>query len=524
MTLPLRPESPSVATSRDRYWRSLQELHQDDEFVKDYLHREFPVAASEYPDGVSRRRWMQIMGASLSLAGAAGCRYPTEIITPFVIRPEGRIPGETYGRATNFELAGRVYNLVISNVDGRPIKIEGNPNHPGGRGGTDAYVQASILGLYDPDRARDEALPLRLREEKGKGKGAAWSDFNSYAVSLVKLAEGDAGAAFAVLMPPTQSPSLVRMLKKLRERLPQLMLCRFDGVHGDAMREATQLAIGKPCRQSLDLSAAKVILTVEADILGSDPGFVRNAYGFGQTREPGQSMSRLYAIEGGFTNTGAAADSRLAMRPSQMPAFLAELERRLGAATGAAPEEPVPAEQGFDELEPAAQLDTLLEVLVADLLEAGPTATVVVGETLGAQAIAAGIRINGKLGSLGKVQRFLPLVDGDLGETIPLGELATRINAGKVDSLLVLGDNPAFAAPGDVAIGDAIGSVENSIYLGEYDDETAVLCRWSLAAGPPARIVGRLHRRRWAVRRLSAPDPTAAGRTQRDRVARGDAR
>lgn len=490
MTLPLRPESPSVATSRDRYWRSLQELHQDDEFVKDYLHREFPVAASEYPDGVSRRRWMQIMGASLSLAGAAGCRYPTEIITPFVIRPEGRIPGETYGRATNFELAGRVYNLVISNVDGRPIKIEGNPNHPGGRGGTDAYVQASILGLYDPDRARDEALPLRLREEKGKGKGAAWSDFNSDAVALVKLAEGDAGAAFAVLMPPTQSPSLVRLLKKLRDRLPQLVLCRFDGVHSDAMREATQLAIGKPCRQSLDLSAAQVILTVEADILGSDPGFVRNAYGFGQTREPGPSMSRLYAIEGGFTNTGAAADSRLAMRPSQMPAFLAELERRLGTATGAAPVEQVPAEQGFDELEPAAQLETLLEVLVADLLAAGPTATVVVGETLGAQAIAAGIRINGKLGSLGKVQRFVPLVDGDLGDTIPLGELATRINAGKVESLLVLGDNPAFAAPGDVAIGDAIGSVENSIYLGEYDDETAVLCRWSLPQAHPLESWG----------------------------------
>src|SRR6056297_850627 len=117
--------SRSSGGPRSRYWRSLSELQQRDDFQQ-YLHREFPVAASEFPEGVSRRRWMQLMGASFAMAGVAGCRYPEELIAPFVVRPEGRVPGESYLRATNFELAGRVYNLLVSNVDGGPIKIDPN--------------------------------------------------------------------------------------------------------------------------------------------------------------------------------------------------------------------------------------------------------------------------------------------------------------------------------------------------------------------------------------------------------------
>ena len=102
-----------VGNEKPQYWRSLSELRGDDDFKNQYLDREFPVAASEFPEGVSRRRWMQLMSASLAMAGVTGCRYPEETIEPFVIRPEGRIPGESYLRATNIELAGRVYNLLI---------------------------------------------------------------------------------------------------------------------------------------------------------------------------------------------------------------------------------------------------------------------------------------------------------------------------------------------------------------------------------------------------------------------------
>lgn len=488
-TTPSTAGQPSQSP-RDRYWRSLDELHQDDDFVKDYLHREFPVAASEYPDGVSRRRWMQIMGASLSLAGAVGCRYPTEIIAPFVVRPEGRVPGETYGRTTNFELAGRVYNLAVTNVDGRPIKIEGNEHHPGGQGGTDAYVQASILGLYDPDRARGDEAPLLVRDAKGRGRGAQWSEFDSYARSLVQLASSDQGARLAVVTPPTQSPSLVRMLNKLRQRLGAMTLCRHDGIDDDVMRSATTTALGRPCRQSLDLAHAKVVLTIQADILGADPGFVRNSRGFFQTRDPDGEMSRLYVVEGGHTNTGASADTRLPLRPSEMPALLAELQRRLEAIDGPAVVPSDPPEKGFDELQPDERMEAFLEVVAADLSHAGEAAVVVVGESLGPEAVAAGIRLNETLGSLGQIQRFMPMADEELGEAVSLAELTSQMRDGQVETLVILGGNPVFTSPGDVDFAAALAAVENTIYLGEYDDETAAACRWSLPQAHPLESWG----------------------------------
>lgn len=490
MTSTHNADSDQFLAPRDRYWRSLDELQQSDDFVSGYLNREFPVAASEYPEGVSRRRWMQLMAASLSLAGAAGCRYPTEIIAPFVIRPEGRVPGEQYGRATNFEWAGRVHNLVINNVDGRPIKIEGSPHYPGGGTSTDAYVQASVLSLYDPDRSRGEGGPVLRRPADAPATTVGWEQFDQFAAELVKSAEANQGAGFALLMPPSQSPSLVRMVTQLRSRLPQMTVCRYDGIHGDAMRLASSQALGAACRQSLDLKSAKVVLTVQADLLGDDPGFTSNAKGFAALRDPDHDMSRYYCVEAHYTNTGATADTRLPLRPSQMPALLAELERRLDAIDGVATLSSEPTDVGFDQLDPADRLNVFLEVVAADLKNAGADAVVVVGESLGPEALMAAMRINSKLGSLGKLQRFLPAVDESVGPTVTLPELVAAINGNQLDSLLILGDNPVFNAPGDVPLAEALGRLKNTIYLGEYDDETAALCGWSLPLANPLESWG----------------------------------
>ena len=481
--------TPVTEKPRDRYWRSLSELHQSKEFNQ-FLHREFPVAASAYPEGFSRRRWLQLMGASMSVAGAVGCRYPTETIAPFVLRPEGRIPGEDYYRSSNIELAGRVYNLLITNVDGRPVKIEGNKNHPCG-GGTDAYSQASILNLYDPDRARgDDGVVLR-RTAKGKISVASWADADAAAIEWFTAAVQNDGKSFAVLMSPTQSPSTVRMIRALRDKLPQMTLCRFDAVQGDVMRQATTTAIGAPCRQLLDLDKASVILSVASDFLCADAGSARNATLFAKTRNPSEDMSRLYVVEAAFSNTGATADTRLSIRPSQMPSLIAAIEAKLdaliaGGSETAEPDETTP----YDELEPQVRVDRFVSVAAQDLKDAGETAVIIVGEALGADAVAAGIRINEKLGSLGKVQRFAPLVDAELGESVALPELVAALNAGKVNSLVILGDNPGFTAPGDVKLLEAIARVENSIYLGEYDDETAATCAWSLPLAHPLESWG----------------------------------
>ncbi len=485
----LEDPAQSADRSKPEYWRSLSELRGGDEFNQ-YLDREFPVAASEFPEGVSRRRWMQLMGASLAVVGAAGCRYPVEFIEPFVIRPEGRVPGESYSRATNIELAGRVYNLLVSCTDGRPLKIEPNTDHPSG-GGTDVYAQASILGLYDPDRARgDDGFLLRKGEKRRLQ--VDWDEFDSYGQALIKTAaSNNNGAGFAVLVSPTSSPSLVRMLAALKKRLPKATVCRYDGVDGDAMRRATKTLFGKPAKQVLALENADVIVALQADILGSSKGMLNNANGFAQRRDPiAGEMNRLYVVEGGYTATGAAADSRLSLKPSQMPAFLAELGRRVDKLLAGETHEHAASEEPFDAITPDERLERFLDVLSHDIAEAGERAVVVVGDHLGDETIAAGVQMNKKLGSLGKAQKFTAVADAELDDSVSLAELVGKIGQGEVDSLLILGDNPVVTAPGDVDLVSALGKVENTVYLGEYDDETGVLCDWSLPLSHPLESWG----------------------------------
>lgn len=489
-------ESASSETIADqakpRYWRSLSELHQREEF-QDYLNREFPVAASEFPEGVSRRRWIQLMGASFAMTGVAGCRYPVETIEPFVIRPEGRIPGETYSRATNFELAGRVYNLLVTCFDGRPLKIEPNKDHPSGTG-TDVFSQACVLGLYDPDRARSKGGFL-LRKGEARPEPADWEDFDAYGAALVKTAAAhDKGSSFAIVMESTTSPSTLRLLKQLKERLPKSTVCRFDSVYGDVMRNATEQVFGKAAKQVLNLDEAEVIVAIQSDILGSGPGMLANSASFAKNRNPDPveaKMSRLYVVEGGYSATGAMADSRLALRPGEMPAFLSELARRVEKlAAGEAHSHDEVEEKAFDEIPADERLERYLEVLAHDVHEAGDKAVIVVGEHLGADAVAAGIQLNNKLGSLGTLQSFKPLSDAGTDEVASLSELVGKIDDGEIDSLLIVGGNPVFTAPGDVDLSTAIGKVEKTIYLGEYDDETGSVCDWSLPLSHPLESWG----------------------------------
>ena len=487
-----------ASSSAPTYWRSLDQYRGTNDFEADFLNREFPVAASEYPEGVSRRRWMQLMGASIAMVGAAGgCRYPEEKILPFVIRPEGRVPGEPYFRATNFELAGRAYNLLIQCVDGRPLKIEPNPEHPAGVG-TDAYVQASMLTLYDPDRQRSERDTVVLTKGELRRGETDWEDFLGAAQVIVNtMAKKDGGSEFAILMSPTRSPSVARMIGELRKKTPAAKVCVYDSVDGDATRTATQNVFGKKATQVLDLESADVVVTLQADVLGNDKGMVAASSGFAARRDPANNdMNRLYVVEGGYTMTGASADARLAMPPSQMPAFLSELEKRIDAADtdGEHPGEQV-TEGGFDnkDLAAADRLTTFLDVLAHDIAEAGDKAVVVVGDALGEQAVEAGIRLNAKLGSLHQSQKFLPETDeaiGSVGETIDLRQLVQSIADGQTKSLLILGDNPVFTSAGDVDLATAITSLEHSMYLGEYDDETGELCNWSAPMSHPLESWG----------------------------------
>lgn len=469
------------------YWRSISELHGSEEFQNEYLNREFPVAASEFPEGVSRRRWMQLMGASMAMAGVSGCRYPEEVIAPFVIRPEGRIPGEFYDRATNFQLAGSVHNLLVRCFDGRPQHIETNKDHPSSSG-TNPYIQASILSLYDPDRSRGDDGLLLYRKTGERKQESSWDDFLPVGrAAIKKAASNDNGKGFAILMSPTASPNDVRILKQLKDTLPAATIARYDGVGDDVMRTATKQMLGTASRQVLDLSHSKVIFSLGADFLGTDSGSLVAARSFAEKRDPVDGeMSRLYVVEGGYSTTGTMADSRLAVRPSQMPAFLAAVARKVESLKGDANHDHDAKEKAFNAADITAEerQERFIDCLAHDIAEAGEDAVVIVGQSLGADLVAAGIAINKKLGSLGKSQSFTPCVDNDL-KTSSLADLVAAVNKGDVETLLILGDNPVIASPSDVDVKGMIAKVDASFYLGEYDDETAVLCDWSLPLAHP---------------------------------------
>ncbi|MFU7562219.1 TAT-variant-translocated molybdopterin oxidoreductase [Stieleria sp. JC731] len=469
------------------YWRSLSELNGSSEFKEKFLHREFPVAASEFPEGVSRRRWMQLMGASLAMAGVAGCRYPEEVIAPFVIRPEGRVPGEFYERATNFELAGSVHNLLIRCFDGRPQHVETNKMHPSSAG-TNTYVQASILALYDPDRSRGDDGPVLKRIGDARKQETSWDDFFTVGRAAIKNAASNGeGKGFALLTSPTASPTTVRMLAELQQKLPQATIASMDTIDGGVMRQATKQMLGTECEQSLDLSKAKVIFVLGADPLGGDPGSLLAARSFAEKRDPTKGeMSRLYVAEAGFSVTGTMADTRLAVRPSQMPAFLASVSAMVEKLKGGESHDHSGDELPFnhEKITATERQERFIDCLAHDIVEAGEEAVVIVGSGLGADLVAAGIEMNQKLGSLGTIQTFNPCVDRQV-ETKSVAELVDAINAGEIETLMIAGNNPVVTTPGDIDIATAIGKVDQSIYLGEYDDETAVLCNWSLPLSHP---------------------------------------
>ncbi|EMI27128.1 TAT-variant-translocated molybdopterin oxidoreductase [Rhodopirellula europaea] len=492
--------SSSSAAGKPQYWRSLSEYRQDDTFVNEFLHREFPVAASEFPEGVSRRRWMQIMGASLAMAGAAGCRYPEELIAPFALRPADRVPGETYQAATNFELAGEVQHLLITCVDGRPIKAEPNTTHPAG-GGAGTYAQACVLGLYDPDRARGEAgVPIQFDKTEKRRIETDWDSFANYGQALLRSV-GD-GQSVAVMMSPTTSPTTLRMIGELQKKLPAASVCVYDPIDGGLMNEATQRVFGKPAAQKFDFTEAEVIVSFQSDFLGSDAGSQNNSRTFAAKRDPMQEetkgeMSRLYVAEGGYTTTGAAADVRIAIRPSQMKAVLAELGRRVekvkaGETLGEQYDLENLPEDGaaYNEIDAAARLDRFLNAAAADLAAAGDKGLVVVGETLGADAIVAGIDMNSKLGSLSSIQTFRPIAGSELKNQISLKDAYGRINSGDLSTVLFVDTNVVHTAPGDLNFAKALERVEHSIYLGIYDDETAEKCGWSLPMSHPLESWG----------------------------------
>ena len=457
-------------------WRSLAELQRTPQF-EEFLHREFPKAASEFPEGLSRRRWLQLMGASLAMASATGCRWQTEKIAPFAARPTGYVPGEFTQYATATDVGGHGKPLMVRAVDGRPVKCDGNPGHPEFRGGSDVFVQAMPLTMYDPDRA----VGVRQREGNGVYE-RSWADFE-YAAK--ELFAGD-GARAAIVLQRSSSPSRQRLLEEFAGKFPECRLVTYEPLDNLNARAGSTQAFGSEHRVHADLAKAKVIVALDADILGFDPAMVPNTLGWVAGRDPNQPMNRLYVVESQYTNTGVTADHRLPLRSSLIGALLAEVESRLGdkeaaraAAATVADGEALAARPRWDLVE---YREKFVAALASDLALAEPGTTVIVAGPTQPAAVHAHVhRLNERLGNVGKTVRYTkePSSLGNAGPKALKG-LADAMLGGEIDTVMVLGGNPAYDAPADVDFKAALDKVANTIHLGLYDDETGRRSGWHL--------------------------------------------
>src|SRR5450432_755886 len=472
--------SSASDTARPTYWKSLAELEQSPEFLE-LAAREFAAPLEQDPpNSPGRRRFMQIMGASMSLAGLDACRWREDKILPMSRRPEGTIPGSSRYFATAMELNGNAVGLYASSYDGRPIKIEGNPAHPDSQGAASAYQQATVLGLYDPDRS--DSVVTRAGAAR---KVSSWDEFGKASSELLGALRTSGGAGLRVLAERSSSPTLEEQKRKLLAAFPQAKWVTFEPIAYDGPRAGSVLAFGKAYRSLYAFDAARVIVTLDADVVHPTfPAGLANARALTKGRVPdaGQ-MNRVYAIESSVTLTGGISDHRLAVRSSAIKAIAAFLDATISAKASALPE------LGPAQATPAAEflkdpkVAKFLDAAAADLLANVGRSVVAVGQHQPAEVHALVHRLNQVLGNVGRTVFYTEDTAADeQSDVASLKALTEELNGGKVDTLLILGGNPVFTAPADLAFGDALAKAKTSIHLSLYEDETSERCSWHLNA------------------------------------------
>jgi MoCo/4Fe-4S cofactor protein with predicted Tat translocation signal len=443
-TRPL-PAQIELRQGGPRFWKSLEEWSQSTEFLP-YLHREFPEYASEWDAGISRRRFLQLMGASFALAGLTACsRQPQEKIVPYVRRPEEIIPGRPIYYATTFPHRGYGKGVIVRTEMGRPIHIEGNPDHPASLGATDSFMQASILGLYDPDRSQ------AIREGKHI---QTWDAFAPFAVSRAQEHEKDQGAGLFLLTGKMTSPSLWDQFERLHQRFPKLTWCEYETADPVRARSVS----GKKAEPHNDLGGADIILSLDADFLADGPANLIHIKAFSKRRRnPASDFNRLYVVESVPTITGAKADQRWSRKPSDIISFAEEIADAV--------------------LNRKPAIDPEIQKLVAELQSKLGRSAIIAGDYQPEIVHALAFQMNQALGNIGATVRYEESADSNLPR-VGLASFVEGLNNGVGTTLLIAGPNPVYDLPIEIGFAEALAKVPHSIHLGLYDDETGSLCEW----------------------------------------------
>jgi len=457
--LDLEAVRQKLASARGpKYWRTLEELA-DQEAFGELLEREFPRQASEWVDPVSRRGFLKLAGASLALAGLAGCtKQPIEQILPYVRQPEDLIPGKPIYYATAMPFAGYAHPLLVETHEFRPTKVEGNPNHEACLGSSDLFSQASILDMYDPDRS----ITITY-----KGEARPWAEFLGQIRGIVQYHKANRGGGLRFLTGATSSPTLGSQMKAIQQIFPDSKWHRWEPVHRDSVRAGSKMAFGGSYDPIYKFDAADVVVSLDGDFLSGSwfPGFVRYARDFmSRRKDPAKGMNRLYVAESAPSTTGAKADHKIVARQVEIDKIARALAAKVGVGGVAA--------ERLD-----AEHQKWVDVVAADLMAHKGKCVVVPGVFQGAAVNAVAQAINAALGNVGQTVTYIDVVEIDpVDNTQSIRELATDIAAGKVETLIIMGDvNPVYNAPVDSGLlpfGDFEVEVDDPKEAGKKKKET----------------------------------------------------
>ncbi|PYR43006.1 MAG: molybdopterin oxidoreductase [Acidobacteria bacterium] len=430
------PQSPQ----RSRFWRTLDEKLGDPAFQQ-HLSNEFPSllpTMEQIADPVARRTFLKLMGASLALAGVSACtRQPAERIVPYVRQPEELVPGRPLFYATAMAIGGVATGLLVESHEGRPTKVEGNPEHPSSLGASDIYAQAAVLGLYDPDRSQTLTNLGEIRP---------WSAFLGAISAALTAQRPLKGAGIRILTESVSSPTLASQIRDVLQRFPSAKWHQWDPASRDAARAGSKLAFGEFVDAQYRFENADVILSLDADFLGCGPGSLRYARDFAARRRPEQAdrMNRLYAIESMPTSTGAGRSGG-----SGEPAEFAEAESKF------------------------------LDAVAKDLQAHRGRSLVIAGDGQPPAVHALAHAMNQTLGNVGRTLVYTQTAEAEpVDQMASLRDLVADLNSGKVDLLVIIGGNPVYTAPADLKFADALGKAQLRAHLAMHDDETSALSHW----------------------------------------------
>ncbi|HSM58587.1 MAG TPA: TAT-variant-translocated molybdopterin oxidoreductase [Candidatus Sulfomarinibacteraceae bacterium] len=457
-------------------WRSLEELADSEAFQR-WARRELAPEVEQAGAGLSRRRFLQLAAASLGLAGLTACagQAPRHVL-PYVEQPpEALTPGEPLFFATAHVHDGYATGALAESHMGRPTKLEGNEAHPASLGASDIYMQASVLTLYDPQRAQAVSWP------KAGYARRSWQEFEAALQRELQREAGQEGAGLRILTPAVSSPTLSAQLEAVEERFPQARWQQYEPLNWDNAYEGARLAFGEPYEARYDFLQADVIVSLDADFLGEFPGRLRYTRDFSRRRRviahegaaAEATMNRLYTLSSAPTITSSMGDHGWAVRPAQIEAFA----RRLAQVVGVEGLETGGVAAGA--LEP--ELEQALPVVARELVDSRGRCLVLAGRNQPPAVHALAQSLNVSLDNVGRTVSYSEPLQADPGDQVArMEQLVQEMAGGDVKCLLILDGNPVYTAPADINFGAALESVPFSAHLSLYTDETSHHCDWHL--------------------------------------------